>query len=57
MVNDYTAGAIGALSWVLTIMEDGASARKTKGEITAMLKKINHGIGKDFKWKMENLTS
>jgi len=52
-MNDYTQGAIEALSWIHSMLENGVSSKEIKNRIDVILKTVKRGIGRDFQWRLE----
>jgi len=52
-MNDYVRGALEALTWARTVVEDQGDLKKAIEEIDEALKDINAGVAVDFRERLK----
>ncbi len=54
-MNEYVRGAFDALSWIQTVLEEEENKEEVLKRVEEALRKIKHGAGGDFKFKLDVL--
>jgi len=52
-MNDYVRGALEALTWARTVLEDQGDPKRAIEEIEAALKDINAGVAVNFRERLK----